>query len=78
MKRFSYHGFVDGISCLVGKDAGGEARDDLFDSEIVAGVEDVVVHEHVVPEEVQVGPQVVEQSANLKNINVTDPSQFIA
>ena len=54
------HRLVDRVARLIWEDAGGEAGDDLPDAELVADAEHVVVHRHVVPEEVQVGPHVVE------------------
>ena len=38
---------------------------DLLNARQVAGVEDVVVDEHVLAEEVQVGAHVVEEASNL-------------
>ena len=61
-----HHRLVDRVRRLIREDASGEARDDLPDAELVADGEHVVVHRHVVPEKVQVGPHVVEQTANLR------------
>ena len=59
------HGFIDGIRRLVGENAGGQARHDLFHTKLVAHLEDVLVHAHVVVEKVQVGIHIGKQSANL-------------
>lgn len=65
-----YHGFVDGVGCLVGKNAGGETRDDFFHAKLVADVENIVVHFHIFSEEIQIGSHVVEKSSNLKSLEI--------
>lgn len=56
------HGLVNRVGRLVGEDTGAEAGDDLLGAGHVSGVEDVVVHAHVVPEEVEASPHVGEES----------------
>ena len=58
------HGFVDGVGGLVRKNAGGQTRDDLFDAKFVTEPQDVLVHFHVLGEEVEVGTHVVEQPSH--------------
>ena len=58
------HCLVDWVARLVWEDAGGEAGDQLLHSKLVAHLQDVVVHLHVLPEEVAVGAHVGKEAAN--------------
>ena len=58
------HRLVDGVGGLVGEDAGGEAGHQLLHAKLVAHLQDVVVHLHVLPEEVTVGAHVGKEAAN--------------
>ena len=58
------HRLVDRVARLIWEDAGGEAGDQLLHSKLVAHLQDVVVHLHVLPEEVAVGAHVGKEAAN--------------
>ena len=58
------HCLVDWVARLVREDASGEAGDQLLHSKLVAHLQDVVVHLHVLPEEVTVGAHVGKEAAN--------------
>ena len=58
------HRLVDGVGRLVGEDAGGEAGHQLLHAKLVAHLQDVVVHLHVLPEEVTVGAHVGKEATN--------------
>ena len=58
------HCLVNWVAGLVREDAGGEAGHQLLHSELVAHLQDVVVHLHVLPEEVAVGAHVGKEAAN--------------
>ena len=58
------HCLVNWIARLVWEDAGGEAGHQLFYSKLVAHLQDVVVHLHVLPEEVTVGAHVGKEATN--------------
>ena len=58
------HRLVDRVARLVREDAGGEAGDQLLHSKLVAHLQDVVVHLHVLPEEVTVGAHVGKEATN--------------
>jgi hypothetical protein len=46
-----HHGFVDGEGSLVGKDAGGQTRHQFLDAKLVRQLDHVLVHRHIVVEE---------------------------
>ena len=58
------HCLVNWVARLVREDAGGEAGHQLLHSKLVAHLQDVVVHLHVLPEEVTVGAHVGKEAAN--------------
>ena len=58
------HGFIYGITGLVRKDAGRKTRDDLLNVMFLTHCKNVVIHLHVVPEEVTVGAHVGKQPAH--------------
>ena len=58
------HGLVDGVAGLVGEDAGGQAGHHLPHIELVAHLQDDVVHLHVVPEKVTVCLHVGKESSD--------------
>ena len=58
------HCLVDWVARLIWEDAGGEAGDQLLHSKLVAHLQDVVVHLHVLPEEVTVGAHVGKEATN--------------
>jgi hypothetical protein len=60
-----HHTLVDRIGCFVWKNTCGETRDNFLNAGLIAGVKNVVIDEHVLAEEVKIGPHVVEESANL-------------
>ena len=60
------HCLVNRVGRFVRKDARRQTRHHFSHSRQVAGVEDVVVDQHVLPEKVKVGAHVGEQSADLK------------
>ncbi len=67
-----HHGLVDRVGCFIRENAGRQTRHHLRDSGQVAGVEDVVVDQHVLPEKIQVGTHVVEKAADLKQKAIQD------
>ena len=70
------HRLVDWVGRLVGEDAGGEAGDQLLHAKLVAHLQDVVVHLHVLPEEVTVGAHVGEEPSN-KSSKMDHMSRFV-
>ena len=70
------HRLVDWVGRLVGEDAGGEAGDQLLHAKLVAHLQDVVVHLHVLPEEVTVGAHVGEEPSN-KSSKVDHMSRLV-
>ena len=58
------HRLVDWVARLVWEDACGEAGHQLLHAKLVAHLQDVVVHLHVLPEEVTVGAHVGKEAAN--------------
>ena len=58
------HCLVNWVARLVREDAGGEAGHQLFHSKLVAHLQDVVVHLHVLPEEVTVGAHVGKEATD--------------
>ena len=59
------HGLVDREGGFIGEDAGGEAGHQLLHAALVALLEDVVVHVHVVPPELHLVLHVGEETAHL-------------
>ncbi len=45
------HGLIDGVGGLIGEDAGGQAGHQLLDTILLAEHHDVVLHEDVLPPE---------------------------
>lgn len=60
----SYHRLINWIGCLIREDTSREARNDFLNVELMAELEDVVVHQHVWPQEAQIVLHVVEQPAD--------------
>ena len=58
------HCLVNWVAGLVREDTGGEAGHQLLHSKLVAHLQNVVVHLHVLPEEVAVGAHVGKEAAN--------------
>ena len=61
----NYHGFINGVSSFVRKNAGGQTTDDFLYTKLIADVKNIIVDFHVVSKKVQISPHVVKQASNL-------------
>lgn len=60
----SYHCLINRICCVIRKNASREARDNFLHVELMAQLQNIVVHLHIRPQKAQIVAHVVEQTAN--------------